>query len=95
MIEWWTKSQNLTVATNINRDNIVEMVKKSNTQLRDGCNSFFYSLERNEIPIMIFSAGIGKLIKLKLLFLIPFNCFLSKEILFKNLLFNNVVIMKI
>ena len=34
MIEWWTKSQNLTVATNIHRDAIVEIVKHSNTRLR-------------------------------------------------------------
>lgn len=59
MIEWWVKSQNLTVSTNIHRDNVVEMVKQSKTSLREGCNYFFHTLERHDIPIMIFSAGIG------------------------------------
>jgi HAD superfamily hydrolase (TIGR01544 family) len=63
MIEWWNKSQNLTVSTNIHRDNIVEIVKQSSTSLRDGCNWFFYTLERYDVPIMIFSAGIGNIVQ--------------------------------
>jgi len=63
MKEWWTKSQELTVMSNIYAENISEIVKKSQTQLRDGCNWFFYTLERCDIPVMIFSAGLGNIVE--------------------------------
>ncbi len=63
MIEWWTKSQSLTASLDIYRDNIVEIVKNSNSYVRDGCYWFFYTLERHEIPLLIFSAGIGNIVE--------------------------------
>ncbi len=63
MIEWWTKSLQLTVQTGITRENINEIVKNSNTHLKEGCQWFFYTLERHDIPLLIFSAGLGNIIQ--------------------------------
>lgn len=53
----------MTVATNIHRDNISEIVKNCTTVIRDGCNWLFHTLERYDIPIMIFSAGLGDVVQ--------------------------------
>jgi HAD superfamily hydrolase (TIGR01544 family) len=63
MIEWWTKSLELTVATQINRDDISEIVRNSATHLKEGCQWFFYTLERYDVPLLIFSAGLGNIIQ--------------------------------
>lgn len=56
--------------------------------MRDGCNWFFYTLERNNIPIMIFSAGIGNIVQE---FLIQ-QCgnYKNMKIISNFMLFNNV-----
>lgn len=63
MIEWWKKTLDLLVLTKINKDSISEVVRNSFTHLRDGCKWFFYTLERHEIPLLIFSAGLGDIIQ--------------------------------
>jgi HAD superfamily hydrolase (TIGR01544 family) len=63
MIEWWTKSLNLTVETQLERNSIGEIVRHSTKKLKDGCKWFFYSLERHDVPLLIFSAGLGDIIQ--------------------------------
>lgn len=57
MIEWWTKSLDLTIKTKVSHDAIEEIVKSAATHLREGCKWFFYTLERHEVPLLVFSAG--------------------------------------
>ena len=63
MIDWWTKSLDLSVQTQISRDHIVEIVKNSSTHLKEGCKWFFYTLERYDVPLLVFSAGLGDMIQ--------------------------------
>ncbi|CAF0845761.1 unnamed protein product [Brachionus calyciflorus] len=63
MIEWWTKSLNLTLETQIESTDIKEIVRNSTTHLKNGCKWFFYTLERHDVPLLIFSAGIGNVIE--------------------------------
>lgn len=63
MIEWWTKSLGLTVDTQVTREAIKDMVKSSSTHLKEGCKFFFYTLERNDIPLLVFSAGLGDIVQ--------------------------------
>ena len=63
MIEWWQKSFDLVVSTGITRENLIEIVRHSTTHLKDGCLWFFYTLERCDVPLLIFSAGLGDMIQ--------------------------------
>lgn len=62
MIEWWAKTFDLIVETNIHKDQLAEIVRHSTTHLKEGCQWFFYTLERYDVPILIFSAGLGNII---------------------------------
>ncbi|XP_062604732.1 7-methylguanosine phosphate-specific 5'-nucleotidase A-like isoform X1 [Saccostrea cucullata] len=62
MVEWWTKAHDLLAKCNINKDDVRQMVENSTAKLRDGCTWFFDQLHANEIPLLIFSAGIGDVI---------------------------------
>ena len=63
MIDWWQKSFDLVVSTGITRQNLVDIVRHSTTHLKEGCLWFFYTLERCEVPLLIFSAGLGDMIQ--------------------------------
>lgn len=62
MLDWWNKTNDLIVKTQITQDSLRECVQNSITHLRSGCKTFFKSLEENDIPLLIFSAGIGDII---------------------------------
>ena len=59
MIEWWTKSFDLIVESGVTKEDIKEIVQNSlnDSHLKTGCDWFFYTLERYDIPLVIFSAG--------------------------------------
>lgn len=63
MIEWWRKSFNLVVQSGITKENLKEIVQNSQIHLKSGCDWFFYTTERNDIPLLIFSAGLGDIIQ--------------------------------
>ena len=63
MIDWWRHSFDLVVSTGITRQNVVDIVRHSHTHLKEGCLWFFYTLERCEVPLLIFSAGLGDMIQ--------------------------------
>ncbi|XP_035216810.1 cytosolic 5'-nucleotidase 3-like isoform X2 [Stegodyphus dumicola] len=63
MVEWYTKSLNLMPKSGIKKDQVPEMVESSNVQLRDGCDVVFKSLHQHNVPLLIFSAGVGDLLK--------------------------------
>ncbi|CAF1378434.1 unnamed protein product [Adineta steineri] len=70
MIEWWQKAQSLILASNLNQSMMRELVYQSKLELRQGVNEFITDLLQSDIPILIFSAGLGDVIKI----------FLEKEI---------------
>ncbi|GFR88307.1 5'-nucleotidase [Elysia marginata] len=62
MIEWWSKSHALLTSCHLTRQDLVPIVADSFARLRNGCKDFFNLLHSLDIPILIFSAGIGDVI---------------------------------
>ncbi|KAG3268956.1 5'-nucleotidase, cytosolic IIIB, transcript variant X1 [Ictidomys tridecemlineatus] len=63
MVEWWTKAHNLLCQQRIQKRQIVQVVGESTAMLREGYKTFFNTLYRNNIPLFIFSAGIGDILE--------------------------------
>ncbi|XP_069107509.1 7-methylguanosine phosphate-specific 5'-nucleotidase A-like isoform X2 [Argopecten irradians] len=63
MIEWWTKAHDLLATCGITKQSIRKMVESSTAQLRDGCVWLFDHLHDLDIPMLIFSAGIGDVLE--------------------------------
>uniref|UniRef100_A0A2R8MHU0 5'-nucleotidase, cytosolic IIIB n=1 Tax=Callithrix jacchus TaxID=9483 RepID=A0A2R8MHU0_CALJA len=63
MVEWWTKAHNLLCQQKIQKFQIAQVVRESNAMLREGYKTFFNTLYRNNIPLFIFSAGIGDILE--------------------------------
>lgn len=63
MIEWWTLHFKLLVDSGFNRKVINDIIAKKKMQMRQGSDEFFKLLSENKIPLLIFSAGMGDIIK--------------------------------
>ncbi|XP_077020519.1 7-methylguanosine phosphate-specific 5'-nucleotidase isoform X2 [Tamandua tetradactyla] len=63
MVEWWTKAHHLLCQQKIQKFQIAQVVRESNAMLREGYKTFFNTLYRNNIPLFIFSAGIGDILE--------------------------------
>eukprot|EP00062_Callorhinchus_milii_P018632 gi/632972326/ref/XP_007902602.1/ PREDICTED: 7-methylguanosine phosphate-specific 5'-nucleotidase [Callorhinchus milii] len=59
----WTKVHALLVEQKIAKINLVETVRESNAVLRDGYKPFFDKLQQHNIPVFIFSAGVGDILE--------------------------------
>jgi HAD superfamily hydrolase (TIGR01544 family) len=62
MVDWWNKTNELIIECGITKENLRECVEKAITHLQANCKDFFKSLEHNNIPLLIFSAGLGDVI---------------------------------
>nr|KAF6309186.1 5'-nucleotidase, cytosolic IIIB [Pipistrellus kuhlii] len=63
MVEWWTKAHDLLCQQKIQKSQIAQVVRESNAMLREGYKTFFNTLHQNNIPLFIFSAGIGDVLE--------------------------------
>ncbi|CAH2302599.1 7-methylguanosine phosphate-specific 5 -nucleotidase [Pelobates cultripes] len=63
MIEWWSKAHTLLCEQKIPKEKLAQVVQESQAMLREGFQVFFDSLNRSEIPLFIFSAGIGDVLE--------------------------------
>jgi HAD superfamily hydrolase (TIGR01544 family) len=63
MNEWWDVHFNLTVNYGITREIIKDIAKRKSMKLRDKVPELFEMLNTNNIPTLIFSAGLGDVIK--------------------------------
>lgn len=63
MVEWWTKAHELLVEQKIKRDLLSVAVRESEAMLRDGYQLFFDRLHEHDVPLLIFSAGIGDVLE--------------------------------
>ncbi|XP_071433352.1 7-methylguanosine phosphate-specific 5'-nucleotidase [Pithys albifrons albifrons] len=63
MVEWWTRAHELLVQQKIRKGDIAQLVRESEAMLRDGFKEFFDQLHKNNIPLFIFSAGIGDVLE--------------------------------
>uniref|UniRef100_A0A8C0VNL0 5'-nucleotidase, cytosolic IIIB n=1 Tax=Cyanistes caeruleus TaxID=156563 RepID=A0A8C0VNL0_CYACU len=63
MVEWWTKAHELLVQQKIHKGDIAQIVRESEAMLRDGFREFFDQLHKNNVPLFIFSAGVGDILE--------------------------------
>jgi 5'-nucleotidase len=63
MVEWYNSANQLLVDEKINISLFDEMIKRSNMKLREFTPEFLQTAELSDIPVLIFSAGIGELIE--------------------------------
>ncbi|XP_040857267.1 7-methylguanosine phosphate-specific 5'-nucleotidase [Ochotona curzoniae] len=63
MVEWWTKAHNLLCQQRIRKSQIAQVVRESTAVLREGYKTFFHTLYQDNIPLFIFSAGIGDILE--------------------------------
>lgn len=63
MLEWYTKSMNLYYTYHLTSEKLKKCVNNSYLKLREGAKDFLFKLYENNIPVIIFSAGIGNVIE--------------------------------
>ena len=63
MMGWWSSHLKLLVEEGMNRRVVVDIIKKKRILLRKGAEDFFKELHEKNIPLLIFSAGVGDIIK--------------------------------
>lgn len=63
MEEWWKKSHDLLIGLNVTIEEIDEVVSNQGPDLRDGCVDSFQYLDKRNIPILVFSAGLGNCVE--------------------------------
>ena len=66
MIEWWSKVQSILIASNLDKSLMRDVIHHSEMKLRTGVKEFITELLRAEIPILIFSAGLGQFFRLSM-----------------------------
>ncbi len=81
MLEWYTKSMNLYYTYHLTSEKLKKCVSNSYLKLREGAKDFLSKLYENQIPVIIFSAGIGNVIEQ---FLKENNCYYSNIIIIGN-----------
>lgn len=82
MIEWWEQHINLLIKYKLTED----VIKKATTSIdvmkfRDGAIDLLGNLYKNDIPVIIMSAGIGNFIEQ---FLLENNCYFSNIYIISN-----------
>ncbi|XP_035866321.1 cytosolic 5'-nucleotidase 3A isoform X1 [Phyllostomus discolor] len=63
MVEWYTISHGLLVEQALPKAKLQEVVAESNVMLKEGYENFFSKLQQHNIPVFIFSAGIGDVLE--------------------------------
>ncbi|KAI3361540.1 hypothetical protein L3Q82_012962, partial [Scortum barcoo] len=63
MVEWYFKSHSLLVEQRLEKDKLSEVVRESDAALREGYEEFFDRLQQHNVPVFIFSAGLGDVLE--------------------------------
>ncbi|XP_069547924.1 7-methylguanosine phosphate-specific 5'-nucleotidase-like [Brachyistius frenatus] len=63
MVEWWTNVHELLIEQKIRKDMLAQAVRESSAMLRDDCKVFFDRLAEHQVPLLIFSAGVGDILE--------------------------------
>ena len=63
MEEWWREHEKLMIASGMHRDVVEEIIQRYQKVFREGAERFFSLLENEGTPLLIFSAGIGNIIR--------------------------------
>ncbi len=63
MDEWWDEHLKLMIKSGINRGVFIDIAQKNYVRTRKGLKKFVALLNENKIPLLIFSAGLGDMIR--------------------------------
>ncbi|CAJ0930030.1 unnamed protein product, partial [Mesorhabditis belari] len=66
MEEWWRCSHSHIVSAGFTKTNIERFVERSNVLLRKGAEQWLRELANADVPLIVFSAGVGDIIETKL-----------------------------
>ena len=64
--EWWVQGNQCVLETKVSRDLIPQIVKSSGLLLRKGIDEMFHVMHSNQIPCLVFSAGLDSIINASL-----------------------------
>lgn len=59
MVEWWRKTGDLLVGFPLAQDEIDKIAYDCKDKLRDHTHELFHTLNRLDVPVLVFSAGLG------------------------------------
>ncbi|KAI8914243.1 pyrimidine 5'-nucleotidase [Gorgonomyces haynaldii] len=59
MEEWWTKAHDVIMRARLSKETIRKMVDEVPLTFRDGVDTFFKLCETKDVPVLVFSAGLG------------------------------------
>lgn len=62
MKEWYHKNHTLLLSEGLTHQHLREAVEAGNTELRPGSEQLVQLLDRRNVPLLVFSAGIGNII---------------------------------
>ena len=83
MEEWYYGAMNLYYKYHLTKDTLIESINKSNLIFRKGAKEFLEKMYKENIPVVILSAGIGNVIEQ---FLKKNNCLYSNIFIISNLI---------
>ncbi|MGH0124176.1 UNVERIFIED_CONTAM: hypothetical protein FKN15_016587 [Acipenser sinensis] len=63
IVEWYFKSHTLLIEQRLKKDKLPQSVKESDACLREGYEHFFDTLQKHNVPMFIFSAGLGDVLE--------------------------------
>ncbi|KAF4522008.1 hypothetical protein B566_EDAN010857 [Ephemera danica] len=66
MEQWYRESEQLIAGSNISPENVRTRVETCDTRFRDGSENMFKALKHAEVPVLVFSAGVGDVVKIAL-----------------------------
>ncbi|KAK4887340.1 hypothetical protein RN001_003611 [Aquatica leii] len=83
MEEWWSKSENALKGLSVTQQEIEETAASLGPSLRNGCYELFRDLHEANVPVLVFSAGLGNSV---LAVLKHFNVYLPNVKIISNFL---------
>ena len=63
MVEWWTEAHRLLLEEGLKKNDIQKAVKMSSVEFREWSDHFLAVLRLKDVPVLIFSAGIGTVVR--------------------------------
>ena len=68
MEEWWTTAHGRMIKAKLHKNVIEKAVEDSALILRENENDFFKLFEDNQVPILLFSAGISQIVQFAMVY---------------------------
>eukprot|EP00187_Rhodella_violacea_P003212 CAMPEP_0174891650 /NCGR_PEP_ID=MMETSP0167-20121228/6710_1 /TAXON_ID=38298 /ORGANISM="Rhodella maculata, Strain CCMP736" /LENGTH=303 /DNA_ID=CAMNT_0016129909 /DNA_START=90 /DNA_END=1001 /DNA_ORIENTATION=- len=63
MVEWWSKAHDLLLKYTLTRMDLTTTIQKETSHLRDQVREFLETLSQNDVPVLVFSAGIADILE--------------------------------